>query len=373
MTLAERLLARLTRPGPALEYIGARCQRRRFIRSGCDLCARECPVQALYPGEGEVRIDEERCTGCLACTAACPTEALVGRDARLAKLPARILTGTGEVTLCCEKAIRSGRELILPCLGGLSREHLAVLALTAGGVTLLLNPCRDCHSAWVPELLQRRLDELRESWADREAIPPIRLHFAAEPPPAPAPGTAPAPSQPGGDSSPGPPAAPADPPDRRDFFRAFREISFHAAVETWGTLREEPGPKEEQWASTKHVPSRVSLLRQVLERLPAARRSLLAPLLPELTVSPACTFCEACVGLCPSGALESEVDEESSRLFFHWARCSACGLCREFCPSKAISISSGCRSAEPGEQRREVFRFAPDEAAADPGSPRRHE
>lgn len=379
MTLADRLLARISRPvGRLPEYVAPRCLRRRFLRSTCDLCARECPVQALYPGESLVRLDSERCTGCLACTAVCPSEALVARDTRQAKVAERVFawSGVGSAVLCCEKALRDGTELLLPCLGILSREELALFALLAGSVTLVLHPCRDCHSPQVPELLQRRVDQLAELWeqgrgerGDQQAAPPrIELRFTAAPP---------VPAQADSGRGAAPSSAHPSPQDRRDFFRAFKTLSIQAAAETWGAFREEPVRPEEQWASSKHLPARLLLLRQAWQRLEAEpeRRTLLLPLISIIEVGSTCTGCEACVGLCPSGALSSDSDDPDpvGRLFFDWSRCSGCGLCGEFCPARAITLRRAADPAEIGENPREIFRPpAGDPAAADNGSPRRH-
>ncbi|MDF1615465.1 4Fe-4S binding protein [Desulfurivibrio dismutans] len=340
MTLADRLLARIARPGTTVDFTGARCLRRRFIRSGCDLCARACRPQAIYPGEGEVRLESGRCTGCLVCTAVCPTEALTGRDSRLAKAGPKIATGDGEVVLCCEKSLRHGTEIILPCLGALSRDHLAAYALLRGRLTLLLYPCRECHSPWVPDVLQEQLDELHQQWQGLDHQPVIHLHLEAKPP-------APAHPDPVSDQRRNTDQERA--PGRRDFFRAFKEVSFHAAAETWTTLREEE-QQEEQWAASKHLPGRLRLLQQAGERN-ADHTPLLTALLVELTVGPECTFCGACIGLCPSGAISG--DDDLQRLDFIPLSCSACGLCREFCPARAISIKplSPGGAADAGEKR----------------------
>lgn len=344
MTLAERLLARITRPATVIDFTGARCLRRRFIRSGCDLCARACRPQALYPGEAEVRLDSGRCTGCLACIAACPTDALTGRDSRLAKAPARILARREETVIGCEKSLRRGTEIILPCLGALSREHLAAYALLTGGLTLLLHPCRECHSPWIPDILQARLDDLRQRWQGCRDQPRIRLHREAEPPPDPAGENQPRPEKP----------QPPSPPGRRDFFRAFREVSVHAAAETWSTMQESGGPKEEQWASSKHVPERLKLLQKAQEASAESGLELVAPLLCRLTINPDCTFCGACIGLCPSGAISG--DDELQQLFFAPLRCSGCGLCLEFCPARAMAISPGWPTDIPGPGEKHLLR-----------------
>lgn len=324
MTLAEKLLNRLGRPGgqsPA--YIGARCLRRRFIRSGCELCQRECPVPAIQVGPGEVRLAEQHCTGCLACAAVCPTEALVSRDERWQKIWQQIRAGElgKPPVLGCERALRTGKELLLPCLGLLGRQQLAVLALLTGSLVLQLYPCRQCHSPWVAELVRQRLDELLASWRG-QWVPTIELSFE------PVPVTAEQDDK----------AAATQAPGRREFFRAFKTVSTQAAVETWWALRDEPDRQEEQWASNKHLPAGLSLLAKAWECLAAEQRQLLLPLLTMLEIGAACTMCRACVGLCPSGAISSKEEEGESRLWFAWAKCSGCGLCREFCPARAVTL-----------------------------------
>lgn len=354
MTLAERLLARVSRPvGRLPEYIGARCLRRRFIRSTCDICARECPVQALYPGEGTVRLDAGRCTGCLACAAVCPSEALVVRDSRPAKVAARIFAlGERSAVLGCEKGVRDGTELLLPCLGMLSQEELALFALLSGSLTLLLHPCRGCHSPGVPELLQGRVDQLRELWEQEEQLPAIELLL--EPPT-----RSPSPAASAGGLAEAPPANAnsSAPSDRRDFFRAFKTLSVQAAAETWGAFKDEPDRPEEQWASSKHVPAKIDLLAKGRQKLTPSRSKLLLPLLTMIEIGGECTLCEACVGLCPSGAISSgDDDDQRGALLFAWSRCSACGLCREFCPARAITLRRVDSSEEPSEKPKEIFR-----------------
>lgn len=49
-----------------------------------------------------------------------------------------------------------------------------------------------------------------------------------------------------------------------------------------------------------------------------------------------CTHCGACVILCPTGALEVEM--ESRRVDFDDGKCIACGICVPACPSRAMEI-----------------------------------
>ena len=50
-----------------------------------------------------------------------------------------------------------------------------------------------------------------------------------------------------------------------------------------------------------------------------------------------CTFCMACAGVCPTGALTG--GEGQPCLRFVEARCVQCGLCAEVCPEQAITLA----------------------------------
>lgn len=49
-----------------------------------------------------------------------------------------------------------------------------------------------------------------------------------------------------------------------------------------------------------------------------------------------CTYCGACVSMCPSGALELA----ETRLMIDEASCSECGLCVAACPVEALVLQS---------------------------------
>lgn len=317
MSLADRFTDRYKISEPlALEFISRRCLRARFQGSTCDRCARECPAGAIRLESGTVILDPKRCVGCLACTAVCPAEALTGCDSRLAGFPGKASVGKA-ISLCCEKGVRTGEEIILPCLGALSEEHLVAFAVRSGeDVCLTLAQCTDCRGSFVPAILARRLQALASKMGSEGLLSCIRLLTREEE------------------------SEQAASPSRRSFFRTFWDMSLHAATETIITLQSEPNPKEKH--AHKHQPTRLILLRQALaESGDEAVRLALLPLFFTVTVSSECTFCGACAGMCPTGALKNIREEEGKQLQFTWARCSGCGLCLEFCPQKALSLSAG--------------------------------
>ena len=322
MSLADRFVDRLKNSEPlALEIISRRCLRTRFRGSSCDRCARECPVEAIRLEPGKIILDPKRCAGCLACIAVCPAEALIGCDSRLAEAPAKVAAGKA-VFLCCEKGIRTGEEIILPCLGALSEEHLvAFAARSRKGVCLYLARCTDCRASFVPEILGRRLQALASKLGPDGLTSAIKLIMREEEAEA---------GQAAGSSS------------RRAFFRAFWDISFHAATETIITLQADSNHREKH--AHKHQPARLFLLRQALaDSDEGATRLAILPFFFTLTVNTECNFCGGCAGMCPTGALKNTREDEVKRLQFDWARCSGCGLCLEFCPRKALTLVAGRR------------------------------
>lgn len=319
MTLADRLTARFrSSEPPALEFISRRCLRNRLHGNACARCLDECPVKAISGQEpGGVRLDPKRCVGCLACTAVCPAEALVGKDQRLAASPGKA-AGRETLVFCCEKSIRSGEEIVLPCLGALAEEQLAAFAVKAAkGVRLSLVKCGDCRAAFVPDLLTRRLAALNRRLGNGEITGSIRLLLQEEE----------------GEEL-------TESSSRRAFFKAFREISFHAATETMATLQADPDQREQH--AHKHQPVRLAQLRQVIaDTGEESTHQALLRLFFSLTVSDECNFCGGCAGMCPTGALKNTREDELKRLQFDWAKCSGCGLCLEFCRKKALTLVAG--------------------------------
>ncbi len=319
MTLADRLAERFrSSEPPALEFISRRCLRNRLQDNACTRCLDECPVQAISGQEsGGVHLEPKRCVGCLACTAVCPAEALVGKDQRLAASPGKA-AGRETLVFCCEKSIRSGEEIVLPCLGALAEEQLAAFAVKAAkGVRLNLVKCGDCRAAFVPDLLARRFAALNSRLGNGEITGSVRLLLQEEA---------------SGELT--------ESSSRRAFFKAFREISFHAATETMATLQADPDQREQH--AHKHQPVRLAQLRQVIaDTGDESTHQALLRLFFSLTVSDECNFCGGCAGMCPTGALKNTREDELKRLQFDWAKCSGCGLCLEFCRKKALTLVAG--------------------------------
>ncbi len=302
----------------AVAILTSRCLRYRFRHSSCARCLNECPARALRLEKGKIVLDAKRCGSCLACAAVCPTEALLVNDSSLAG-DQDSSTDAEPLSFCCEKGIRTGKEIVLPCLGALSEEHLAAYAVRRPlGVQLRIAPCATCRTSFIPELLHRRLAALAGK-LDGGISARIRLV-----------------DQKDENGHAGPAAG------RRLFFRAFWALSRHTATETAATLRDEG--RQEKAHAHKHRPSRFSLLRRTMAVTPdPAMVQALARLFFTLRANEACTFCGRCAGMCPTGAIKNSREEDQKRLHFLWPNCSGCGLCLEACGPRALTLVAGRR------------------------------
>lgn len=138
----------------------SRCLPIRYSESRCQHCCEICPHHAIIIDE-KISVDSERCTGCLLCTTACPSGALelsgdfLSCVAQLAKLPEPVLG-------CCRTA--DNANATLPCLGGLSDEHLLTLIQQLNGtLTLNLVHCNDCPNSTMLTMLKERLQRMTAS------------------------------------------------------------------------------------------------------------------------------------------------------------------------------------------------------------------
>jgi len=284
----------------------SRCLRMRFSESSCRHCVDICPHGAVNLDCG-LTINPDQCHGCMLCTSVCPVGALEQNgdfNACLAKL-----TKVPEPILGCIRT-RECSNGTLPCLGGLSEEHLLALCHTLSGkLTLNLTACKDCpNSSMIPHLRQRLevlfdigLQEGSCCIVTVESTQDISYHDESV--------------------------------DRRSFFKSFRNSLFQSAAVIL-SINDEPTERRADYAG-KRVPIRRELLNSIRIK---PSRELLGQIQKHfdvcVTFSEACTMCQGCVAICPTGALKTEAEDGTP--FFEQLLCSGCGLCSEFCLDGAV-------------------------------------
>ncbi len=296
------------------------CAHSRSRIQGCTRCLELCPPGALNPAGDHVSLDPYVCAGCGACTAACPTGALrfdwPNEETFLRGLrsglrawadasdvvPTVVFHGYGfGVDLLEAVAAQAGRlpGHVLPCLSGavagVSAEALwMTLAWGAGDIVCVADPARpDTHGplAVQIEIANTITGALGYGTRVSQSVtgdPDELLPVLANAP----------------DGRPWPVAEFLSLGERRaGGLQAMRHLCVHAP------------------AKPETIP------------LPAGAPFGTVKVDPE-----ACTLCLACVGACPTGALQDNPDVP--QLGFQEDACIQCGLCSRTCPEQAISLQA---------------------------------
>ncbi len=260
-----------------LQIDPSRCLRIRFSDSTCDRCRATCPTAALSLKDGLI-INQEQCSGCLLCTTVCPSGALEQQTdfqtivPQLSKVPEPVLG-------CCRT--REQAHAWLSCLGGLAEEHLLTLCHSLSGtLTLNLVHCNDCPNRSMLAVLKERLQRMTASGLTTggcnlvTATAQTELQYQPES------------------------------VDRRSFFTSFRNSLFQAAADVMQTSAK-PVERSSSYGD-KRLPQRRELLNRTRSSLPEERQAAAVKQFDHsIRFSTACSACQGCVAICPTGALVS--------------------------------------------------------------------
>lgn len=261
---------------------------------GCNLCVIACPNQAIVREGEKIHFEELLCSGCGVCSAVCPISIpkLIGSSIseRIKILLDNELKSKILLIACeekKEKLMEIGRAkekypAVLPLfckLGEISEVDL-LYAMIYGADGIAIYACKECL-------------EKAERSKSLEMAKLFLKAFGLE--------------------------------DRIKIIadEELKDLSFtpikHKKIEIKGNKRE-----------------KLVELMQSFSELYSMKKLRVEGDYPfaELTVSDACTFCDACLSMCPTEALR----KEGEKLLFTYAKCMACGLCQKACPEKAIEL-----------------------------------
>lgn len=312
----------MSTPTPSLSAYprthAARCTRYRFRYSECDNCAASCPHEALALNEEGFELQHERCQNCGLCAGACPTGALQAEN-----MPWRdwleLSRQDNQLTLACAPSDREA-PAIAPCLGALDPITLAALLARGTRVELIGHDhCTECvHGATGAAALAQLLDAVAQL---RAAAPEVRwgeitLADAV-------------------------PEAVKAQPQRRQFFRRL----FGRGIDQLQRPQQDqaPAPARAIRAAAPFLPSRRELLQALLINGAGEHATLPAhPALPAgmPVIDPtACTACDSCGRVCPTGALVAGETVTAWVLRLNPPRCVGCGVCVESCHRGALRLA----------------------------------
>ncbi len=286
----------------------SRCLRARFQESRCVRCLDECVHGAIHL-DGVVRIDAERCRGCMACTTACPSGALEAAP-DFQRIVERRPPTDALIIGCTRHPHDPG--IRVPCLGMLSEEHLVYLfASCPEPISLVTASCTECENVTAVERLKDRILRIERltlfHFSERFRFVTVRPEPAERR------------------------------YDRRSFFAAVKNKVVSQVV---GTVASDPESDPERARTgvdyfSKRIPRRCRLLAAALSRVTPDQARIIGDVLRfRMVLSESCDGCFGCVAVCPTGALESS--SQAPRL--DEAGCTGCELCSEFCANGAIRI-----------------------------------
>lgn len=330
------LLSGLSRPRIADNL----CSRKRSPRSNCRRCKDVCPTGGIMISSDGVTVEE--CSGCGLCSAACPNGVFHMPDAGERYLMARareVGQNSPETVVYCLKSTRESRQQLngvgVACLGQVTAEAMIAMAAESGGSLRFFYRSQDCAGCGVTRggavfeenlAVARRLLEAAMIGGQRLLTCASLEKFATRP------------------VSAGKPSEVNE--SRREFFTSFlkglRRVPVALADEILGPP-EKAQEEKPVWERPREFASRRRGLADTLRRLGGNQLPQESPVpFPRLAIAGACYFCSACSRLCPAGALrQGEGKEGDQELQVDFSLCTACGLCVDICPQRAMEFQEG--------------------------------
>ncbi|MBI5492640.1 MAG: 4Fe-4S binding protein [Deltaproteobacteria bacterium] len=331
-----------------------RCQRRRYAKSDCALCAEACPAAGCVTFEGaSVVVDSSVCVGCGICTTACPTGALelkgLPEKGLLEKLQScsespdgnipdlnfdcGLGPGGGSLEILSNNSPPGTTLVRIPCLAMLKESHLAALILSGvKAITLHAGRCPQCSFSEGRKIIGKTVTYARNIIEgagisasisiDSEMPEPVGRGLF---------------SRKGGRKTREISASPEL--SRRELFTFFKEKAKESAKEK--ILGYTKGQKEV--CTPDEVPPRRSILLDALNRLNLQNFSNFKEggfPAHNIRISERCSACGRCEAFCPTGAIKRTGMDGEARIEFCQALCMGCHKCGEFCPEGALGYDA---------------------------------
>jgi len=90
---------------------------------------------------------------------------------------------------------------------------------------------------------------------------------------------------------------------------------------------------------SKQVPQVRTMLLKAMETFPEIQRQAAEQLFGQVSFTSSCTACGGCVGVCPTGAIES-ADEDKYPPVFNRELCVDCGSCQALCRKQGVQLAA---------------------------------
>jgi energy-converting hydrogenase A subunit P len=289
--------------------------------SGCEQCVTICPVQTIQIVENLPTFVPSECVGCGGCVGSCPTEAFRLSDFSTMEFFFGLLKESSPLVSC---------KTNIPCIATLSTEHLISLALASDeAITLDLSHCESCPTREpLAKKIESNIEEanfILSSFSDKSLV--TRTDIVEMTPIE---------------------DEPSEGLSRRSLFTLKGAMqhkrSFEEAVEADERFLSSLSDLDISKIKAKHIPDKRKILYTTLKRTPKPKQYEVIPegeitFASQKYISSACTNCQICYRICPSGALSS--DYKSSFIHFDAMLCLKCHLCHDVCEPNAIHLQEG--------------------------------
>lgn len=286
------------------DVIAERCVHSRMETASCRRCVEVCPQHAWVIDDDRLGIDADACDGCRLCAAVCPEQAIVN------EISPEVRTWNDESVAfaACEFAGVGSSSCQLPCLHTISVSILVQLRREGvGRLMVARGDCPNCHRNG-EDSLQQRVGDLNRLLVDRglNSFPLVDVpteHWRGLL----------RMTESGGSLG--------VTMGRRSFLRMGVAEVVDKGVGQLGMA-----PSDDEFAVP---PGRL---------IPRRRKIDLSLFVPQIDPG-VCDGCDACVAICPHGAISYE--DSVYRLVAD--SCTGCGACVDICVKGAISVLDWAR------------------------------
>ncbi len=300
----------------------SRCVRSLARESECNKCELICPTEAIVVGSNPLpSINFSACVGCGACDAICPSEALTLENFKPSEFFFSFLEDEQNL-ISCKKNV--------PCIAGLSIEHIISLAILKKEMIFDMGHCDECviaHKCKV-QIIQNyeEASYLLEAMQSDATIKLENVCFEEEK---------------------------EQDSDRRSFLSSINikniaktKQAFELEVKKASDELVEHTLEKEDIAllKKKRLTDRRKLFFTAIKRVqkPSEFHIVDAKEVSftsqKLMNEETCTVCQMCYRVCPSGALTSDI--KNSKIDFDPFLCIKCNICHDVCEVDAITLSS---------------------------------
>ncbi len=297
------------------------CVRSLSVESACNNCEIVCPTNAIVIGENSLpAINFSTCVTCGACLSTCPNEALSLDEFNVTNFFFDFIESQDNL-ISCRKNV--------PCIASLSVEHMISMAILKQDILLDMGHCGSCEIAPKCEALIRKNHEeatyLLEAMQNTATIKLENIAYEDK----------------------------VATKERREFLNT---LNLNTVAKVKHNFESEVKKASDELVAhtlqktdiallkKKSIPNRRKIFFTAIKR---AKRPSQYHIVDATEVTftsqkimneEACTACQMCYRVCPTGALSS--DTKNSKIDFDPFLCIKCSICHDVCAPDAITLSS---------------------------------